>query len=224
LAFILLLVVTPLLAAQTSLVDDVIRMSKVGVGDDAIIAFIQATRDRPAVTADDLIAMSEAGVSKAVIQAMLAAPVAPQAASGTPTSDGAQAENPPDQAAPPPPYTEPPPDQGVVVSVGVGCWVFDPPIYYGPYGSIYPSPLWDPFWYQPRLDTKSGAPASRGPAGAPPIAPLAVDRDHDRHPSGHHEKSTPAPDTRSHDSGDRPHDSGGRSHDSGGHSGGSRHH
>src|SRR5260370_35756959 len=41
LALLLLLAALPLLAAPTTLVDDVIRMSKAGVGADAILRFIQ---------------------------------------------------------------------------------------------------------------------------------------------------------------------------------------
>src|SRR5437879_6284898 len=103
LAVLLLLADAPLFAAQKSLVDDVIRMSKAGVSDEAILAFVRGTHDRAAVSADDVIAMSEAGVSKAVIEAMITEVPAPdaQAASSAPadTPSGDQAA-PPDTAPP----------------------------------------------------------------------------------------------------------------------------
>ena len=74
-AFILLfLVSTPLFAldrARRGIVDDVIRMSQAGVSDDAIIAFVVHTREDFDVTADDVIAMTNAHVSKEVVKAML---------------------------------------------------------------------------------------------------------------------------------------------------------
>ncbi len=202
LAMFLLLVAIPLFAASTTLVDDVIRMSKAGVGDEAILAFLQATHERPEITADDLIAMSEAGVSKAVIQAMMSSVPPPTEANGPSVESPAnQAEAPPD--APPYPIDPEP--------VGIGCWVFDPPVYVGPYS--YPaSPLWDPFWYQPRLDTRSGAPAGRGHDGA------FVPAEREQHPSVRRERSAPPQETRSHDSS---HESGGRSSGEGSHGGGS---
>lgn len=53
------------------IVDDVIRMSKAGVNDEAIIAFVRKTREDFDVNADDLIAMTEAGVSKEVEKAVV---------------------------------------------------------------------------------------------------------------------------------------------------------
>jgi hypothetical protein len=74
-AFIVLfLVSTPLFAldrTRRTIVDDVIRMSQAGVSDDAIIAFVVHTREDFEVTADDLIAMTNAHVSKEVVKAML---------------------------------------------------------------------------------------------------------------------------------------------------------
>jgi hypothetical protein len=61
----------PLFAAQRRLVDDVIRMSRAGVSDDSIITFVQSTRGRLDITADDIIAMTEAGLSKPLIKAII---------------------------------------------------------------------------------------------------------------------------------------------------------
>jgi len=60
-------------ARQTTatLVDEVIRMSQAGVADEDIIAYVHKTRDRYDVTADDLIALTNAKVSKAVIHALV---------------------------------------------------------------------------------------------------------------------------------------------------------
>jgi hypothetical protein len=51
-------------------VDDVIRMAQAGVGDDAIIAYVRNTREPFDVSADDLIAMSNARVSERVMKAV----------------------------------------------------------------------------------------------------------------------------------------------------------
>ena len=50
------------------IVDDVIRMSQSGVGDDAIISYVKKYRDRFDVNADDVIAMNDAHVSKDVVR------------------------------------------------------------------------------------------------------------------------------------------------------------
>jgi hypothetical protein len=52
-------------------VDDVIRMSAAGVADDAIISYVRNTRDNFDVTADDIIAMTDAHVSKDVVKAVV---------------------------------------------------------------------------------------------------------------------------------------------------------
>jgi hypothetical protein len=61
----------PLLAESRSLVDDVIRMYKSGVPEDAIIQFMQKTDGRFEVTADDLIALADAKVPRTIIKAVL---------------------------------------------------------------------------------------------------------------------------------------------------------
>jgi hypothetical protein len=53
------------------IVDDVIRMSQAGVGDDAIIAYVHKYRDRFDVNADDLIALADAHVSKDVVKVVV---------------------------------------------------------------------------------------------------------------------------------------------------------
>jgi hypothetical protein len=55
----------PLFAVSTTVTEDVIRLSQAKVTDDSIIAFVQARRGKVEVSADDIIAMSQAGVSKA---------------------------------------------------------------------------------------------------------------------------------------------------------------
>jgi len=54
-----------------TIVDEVIRMSQAGVADEDIVAYVHKSRDRFDVTADDLIAMTDAKVSKAVIHAVI---------------------------------------------------------------------------------------------------------------------------------------------------------
>lgn len=56
---------------RTTVIDDVIRMSQAGVSDDAIIKFIHESRDRYVVDADVVIALTDAHVSKAVINAVM---------------------------------------------------------------------------------------------------------------------------------------------------------
>jgi hypothetical protein len=53
------------------IVDEVIRMSAAGVADDAIISYGRNTRDSFDVTADDIIAMTDAHVSKDVVKAVV---------------------------------------------------------------------------------------------------------------------------------------------------------
>lgn len=56
---------------RRSVVDDVIRMAQSSVPDDAIISFVVHTRDQFEATADDIIAMTNAHVSKDVIKAVI---------------------------------------------------------------------------------------------------------------------------------------------------------
>jgi hypothetical protein len=70
-ALFLVLVATPLFAVQRNVVDEVIRMSKAGVAEDAILEYIEKTDARIVVTGDDVIAMTEANVSKNVLKAVV---------------------------------------------------------------------------------------------------------------------------------------------------------
>src|SRR2546425_11286657 len=80
LAALLLAAATPLFAlddpARTDrtdrnrrivIVDEVVRMSQAGVSDDAIISYVEKSREPFDVSADDIIAMTDAHVSKDVI-------------------------------------------------------------------------------------------------------------------------------------------------------------
>jgi hypothetical protein len=57
--------------AAASIVDEVIRMSQAGVADQDIVAYLKKTRERFDVSADDIIAMTDAKVSKDVIHAVI---------------------------------------------------------------------------------------------------------------------------------------------------------
>ena len=72
-ALLLTLAAVPLFAARrgTNIVDDVVRMQKAGVAEDEIIAFVHKGESRFDVNADDMIALHDAGVSRAVIKAIL---------------------------------------------------------------------------------------------------------------------------------------------------------
>lgn len=54
-----------------TVIDDVIRMSQAGVSDESIIRFIHQSRDGYVVNADTIIALNDAHVSKAVINALM---------------------------------------------------------------------------------------------------------------------------------------------------------
>jgi len=70
-ALFLLLAAAPLFAVQRNAVDEVIRMSKAGVPEETILAYIEKTDARIVVTGDDIIAMTDANVPKAVIKAVV---------------------------------------------------------------------------------------------------------------------------------------------------------
>ena len=54
-----------------TVIDDVIKMSQAGVSDESIIRFLHQSRDRYVVNADTIIALNDAHVSKAVIDALM---------------------------------------------------------------------------------------------------------------------------------------------------------
>jgi len=70
---LLLITAVPAFAVTRTVmvVDDVIRMSKAGVGDEEIIAFVKKTRQPFEVNGDDVIAMQEAHVSSAVMKVVI---------------------------------------------------------------------------------------------------------------------------------------------------------
>lgn len=71
-SLLLLALATPAFAIRTVLVvDEVIRMSKAGVGDDEIVAYVKKTREPFDVSGDDVIAMTDARVSREVIKAVI---------------------------------------------------------------------------------------------------------------------------------------------------------
>jgi hypothetical protein len=54
-----------------TVIDDVIRMSQAGVSDESIVRFVQQSHDRFVMNADTIIALNDAHVSKAVINALM---------------------------------------------------------------------------------------------------------------------------------------------------------
>lgn len=113
-----------------TVIDDVIRMSQAGVSDESIIRFVHQSRDRYVLNADTIIALNEAHVSKAVIDAMM---------------DGSYDRNDRNDRR----------DGDRTVTERV--YVQQPAPYYGYYGYydpfFYP---YDPFWYGPRLSIGFG--------------------------------------------------------------------
>jgi len=67
-ALFVVMVAAPLFAVQRNVVDEVIRMTRAGVAEDAILEYVDKTDIRIVVTGDDVIAMTEANVPKAVIK------------------------------------------------------------------------------------------------------------------------------------------------------------
>ena len=66
---LLLAVAAPAFAVRTVIVvDEVIRMTKAGVADDAIIAYVRQVPNAYEVNGDDVIAMNDARVSPAVMK------------------------------------------------------------------------------------------------------------------------------------------------------------
>jgi hypothetical protein len=70
-ALFLVLVAAPLFAVQRNAVDEVIRMTRAGVAEETILDYLEKTDARVIVTGDDIIAMNDAHVSKAVIKAVV---------------------------------------------------------------------------------------------------------------------------------------------------------
>src|SRR3954468_16537012 len=70
-ALFLVLVAAPLFAVQRNAVDEVIRMTRAGVAEDTILDYLEKSDARVIVTGDDVIAMTDAHVSKAVIKAVV---------------------------------------------------------------------------------------------------------------------------------------------------------
>jgi len=72
---LLSLIALPLFADEerqrTTLIEDVIRMSQAGVNDEAIIDFVERSDKGFELNADDLIALTDAKVSKDVIKAVI---------------------------------------------------------------------------------------------------------------------------------------------------------
>lgn len=101
-----------------NIVDDVIKMSKSGVADETILDFVQKA-GRYDVTADDVVAMSEANVPRNVIRA-----VVQNAETSSPSRRDAVRDR-----------------TTVVVAPTVERYG------YYPYYSYYP--YYDPFWYGP---------------------------------------------------------------------------
>ncbi len=91
-------------------VDEVLKLTKAGVGEDVIVAYVKGSRSYFSLTANDILHLKDEGVSSAVVTAMLnhdhtlrSEGVIPSATPGTP---GMQFPPPGQTVAPPPPLTE----------------------------------------------------------------------------------------------------------------------
>ena len=132
-ALFLLLVAAPLFAVQRNVVDEVIRMARAGVAEETILEYIDKTDARIVVTGDDVIAMTEANLPKAVIKAVVdAADTRRDRRDYRDRSDSS------------PRVVVAAPYYGYGNGYGYG--------YGSGYGSGYYAPYYyDPFWYRPSL-------------------------------------------------------------------------
>jgi hypothetical protein len=125
----LLTAAAPLFAAQRRLVDDIVRMSRAGVSEDSIITFVQNTRGPIDITADDLIVMTDAGLPRGLIKAIV---------------DESAVRNSNNQR-----YRS---DRSYSPSVAV----YASPYYYPYYSPFYSPYYYDPFFYGPRVSIGFG--------------------------------------------------------------------
>jgi hypothetical protein len=125
----LLISAMPALAGTRTVmvVDDVIRMSKAGVTDENIIAFVKKSDEPFDVSGDDVIAMNDAHVSADVIKAVIDESAARMKEERR-VADSDRRERTSDRRT------------TVYVNPGVYSPWYDP-FYYG----------YDPFWYRPRV-------------------------------------------------------------------------
>lgn len=112
----------PQAAPAPTVVADVMRMSQAGVDEEAILAYINKNQGQYLVSPDEIITMTQAGLSKNVIDATVNAS---DWRNGHPDQRGVRAEEPVRERS-----------TTVVVS----------PPYYPYYG-----PSYDPWWYMPRF-------------------------------------------------------------------------
>ena len=115
-------------AKPARLIDDVIRMTHAGVDEDTILRFVEKSDGKVDVSADDLIAMTDAKVSRKVIKAVLDEA---DERDGTPRSE-----------------------RRVVATPRYSYYY--PAYYYGPRYYYDPYYYYDPFWYGPRFSFSVG--------------------------------------------------------------------
>jgi len=114
----LLFLAIPAFAVQTrNVVDDVIKMTKSGVAEETILDFVQKA-PRYTVNADDVVAMSEAGVPRAVVRAV----VKNADTSSAGSRDGVRDRETVIVA----------PSYGYYPAYGYGYWPYYDPFWYGP--------------------------------------------------------------------------------------------
>lgn len=110
-------------------VDDVIRMSKAGVSDENIIAFVKKSAEPFEISGDDVIAMTEAHVSEAVIKAVI------DDSEVRMGEERRQAER----------------DRREETTRERRSTVYVTPGFYSPWYDPFYSGYYDPFWYRPRV-------------------------------------------------------------------------
>jgi len=127
LAAVFLLVVPSLALANLS-IDDVLYLTKAGIGDEVIIAEIQASGQLFRLDAEEIVELRREGVSEAVITALI------RTAEGGPSEPGSDlriAEH---------------PSTSIIVT-GMSAWAWPPCWDWG--FLVYYDPVWSPVWYSP---------------------------------------------------------------------------
>jgi hypothetical protein len=129
---------------QSKATTDIIKMASAGVGDDVLLSYVKSSPTPFNLSADDIIALKEAKVGAAVVQAMLAhdATAAPTgAASASTNNNTAPAVNPDPGAAPAPLAEAVPVAPGSDYQWVPGYWTWDGGTWVWVYG------VWQPRVY-----------------------------------------------------------------------------
>jgi len=138
-ALLLLVAASAFATTRTILVvDDVIRMTKAGVADDTIVAFVKNSADAFEINGDDVLAMTDAHVSPAVLKFVVDESGARMKQMHSHALSAA-AERGADRGGPPPENGEYGSNDSQVIVHSYGApYYYSDPYYYSPYYYGYP--------------------------------------------------------------------------------------